>query len=94
LTTAQQCIKTLEPYTLSGFEPWTFFSGGGRDNHYTDIPQWQCEQNYLITRFTVSDFSPILFSGAENLQNNSILSTLGLISNSNRKTSLSMEKKK
>jgi hypothetical protein len=33
-TTALQCIKTLKLYTLAGFEPRMFCSGGGRDDQY------------------------------------------------------------
>jgi hypothetical protein len=29
-----QCIKTKKPYTLTGFEPGIFWSGGGRGDHY------------------------------------------------------------
>jgi hypothetical protein len=40
LTTALQCIRTLIPYTLAGFEPGSSFSVGGRDDHYS-TPPWQ-----------------------------------------------------
>jgi hypothetical protein len=38
LTTALQCVKTLKPYALSGFEPGIFCSASGRDDHYATPP--------------------------------------------------------
>jgi hypothetical protein len=49
LSTHKQCILSRlrttallwlpkKPYTLAGFEPWIFCSGGGRDGHYATPP--------------------------------------------------------
>jgi hypothetical protein len=38
LTTALQCIKAYKLYTLAGFEPEIFLSGGGRNNRYATPP--------------------------------------------------------
>jgi hypothetical protein len=40
MTTALQCINSLKPYTLAGFEPGIFSSVGGRDDRYA-TPPWQ-----------------------------------------------------
>jgi hypothetical protein len=38
LTRALKCLKTKKPYTRGVFEPWTKWSGGGSDDHYTTPP--------------------------------------------------------
>jgi hypothetical protein len=48
LTTSLQFIKSLKPYTLAGFEPGIFCSGGGRDDRYATY----CE--FLDTSFWFS----------------------------------------
>jgi hypothetical protein len=40
LTTALQSVpKTQKPYTLAGFEPGIFRSGGWSDNYYAMLPE-------------------------------------------------------
>jgi hypothetical protein len=38
MTTALQCINSLKPFTLAGFEPGIFCSLGGCDDYYTTPP--------------------------------------------------------
>jgi hypothetical protein len=45
-----QLHKTREPYTLTGFEPGIFCSGGGRDNHYA-TPSWYFWNTFLSWYF-------------------------------------------
>jgi hypothetical protein len=42
MTTALQCIISIKPYILAGFEPGIFCSVGERDDHYATPPGQLC----------------------------------------------------
>jgi hypothetical protein len=57
------CIETYKPYTLAGFEPGIFCSGGGHYDHYATPPGprnsihliWNRLYENLISAETLSD---------------------------------------
>jgi hypothetical protein len=66
LTSALQYFKTYKPYTLAGFEPGIFSSGGGRDGHYA-TPPGQINDNVAQIR----SFFEFIFHSHHNFSINS-----------------------
>jgi hypothetical protein len=42
MTTALDCINSPKPYTQAGFEPGTFCSVGGREDHAARAREYFC----------------------------------------------------
>jgi hypothetical protein len=55
MTTALQCINSLKPYTLAGFEPGIFCSVGGPDDHYATPPRQGTAKHFKTRKFRYRD---------------------------------------